>query len=69
MTKTTAINKALKAARDGVDHLVYHWTDNPGDPGPKDYHVVVSDDYFCDPSSAWIPEYAVVFSTDEGMYS
>ncbi len=64
MTKTSAINKALKAARDGVDQIVFHWTDYPGDPGPNDYHVIDHGDYLCDQSAAWIPESAVIFYTD-----
>ena len=68
MTKTTAINKAIKASRHGVHHIVYHWTDYPGSPGPNDYHVVIEDDYYVDPSCAWIPEWAVIFSTNEGIY-
>ena len=65
MTKTKALDKASKHSE---AHLVYHWTDDPGAPGPNDYHIVTLGDYLCDPSCAWIPEYSVIFSTDEGWY-
>ena len=64
MNKKYAIRKALNSARYGTDSIVYHWTDDPGNPGSNDYHVVSLSDYHCDMSAAWIPEYSVVFCTE-----
>ena len=69
MKKMKALDAADKMdSKNGKTYLVYHWTDAPCDPGPNDYHVVSMSDYHCDPSIAWLPEYAVVYSTCEGWY-
>ena len=68
MTRTKALKAALKAAGNGITYFVYHWTDDPGYPGPKDYHIVSDGDYYCDPSCAWIEEDMIVFNTAEGWY-
>ena len=67
MQKMKALDTATDRSTDETQ-LVYHWTDDPGDPGPNDYHIVSLGDYLCDPSAAWIPESAVIFSTCEGWY-
>ena len=69
MNKQQAVKQAHKLAKEtDTDYMVYWWTDDPLYPGPKDYHVLSTDDYWYDPAASWIDSDLVVYNTDEGYY-